>query len=146
LSKEPKLKPVKLSHKLEYACRVLAQLARFQGQSKLAHIDALADAEKIPANYLVQILNELRTSGLITSKRGKQGGYALARVPEKIGLSEIVEAVEPELLECNFDAVGHSGERVSEIWSEIGGSFEEKVKGYTLDHFVVSDPGEMYYI
>ena len=146
LSKEPNLSAVKLSHKLEYACRVLAQLARFQGQSKLAHIDTLAEAEKIPANYLVQILNELRTAGLITSKRGKQGGYALARAPEKIGLVEIVEAVDPELLECNFDAVGHSGERVAELWSEIGKNFEAKIKDYTLSDFVVSDPGEMYYI
>ena len=65
---------MKLSHKLEYACRVLAQLARTHGQEKLAHIDELAEAEKIPANYLVQILNELRNAGLIISKRGKQGG------------------------------------------------------------------------
>ena len=56
LSQEPNLRAVKLSHKLEYACRVLAQLARTQGQNRLAHIDALAEAEKIPANYLVQIL------------------------------------------------------------------------------------------
>lgn len=112
----------------------------------MAHIDALADAEKIPANYLVQILNELRTSGIITSKRGKQGGYALARAPEKIGLVEIVQAVDPELLECNFDAVGHSGERVAELWGEIGKSFEAKIRDFTLDDFVVSDPGEMYYI
>ncbi|MGB0409089.1 MAG: RrF2 family transcriptional regulator [Opitutales bacterium] len=137
---------MKLSHKLEYACRVLAQLSGFHGQSKLAHIDALAEAEKIPANYLVQILNELRTAGLITSKRGKQGGYALARAPEKIGLLDIVRAVDPELLEYNFDAVGHSGPRVSEIWSEIGANLETKIEAYTLADFVVSAPGEMYYI
>ena len=70
---------MKLSHKLEYACRVLAQLGLTYGQGKLAHIETLASAEAIPANYLVQILNELRGAGLIVSKRGKQGGYALAR-------------------------------------------------------------------
>jgi Rrf2 family protein len=147
LSKEPNLRPVKLSHKLEYACRVLAQLARYQGRSKLAHIDALAEAEHIPANYLVQILNELRLSGLIISKRGKQGGYALARVPEKIGLIEIVEAVDSELLERNFENSGHSGRRVAEIWSEIGQSFEAKLREYTLEDFIVKEAEvEMYYI
>lgn len=137
---------MKLSHKLEYACRVLAQLARYSGRGKLAHIDELAEAEEIPANYLVQILNELRNAGLIQSKRGKQGGYALARAPERIGLDEIVKAVEPDLLEGNFEDAGHSGARVAEIWAEVGEVFREKLGGYTLDAFVVADPGEMYYI
>ncbi|HAV13723.1 MAG TPA: Rrf2 family transcriptional regulator [Opitutae bacterium] len=137
---------MKLSHKLEYACRVLAQLARTFGQEKMAHIDALADAEQIPANYLVQILNELRNAGLIISKRGKQGGYALAKAPESIHLNDIVKAVESELLEGNFQDDGQSGPKVAEIWNEIGAEFEKKIGTYTLDRFVVDDPGEMYYI
>jgi Rrf2 family transcriptional regulator, cysteine metabolism repressor len=137
---------VKLSHKLEYACRVLAQLARTFGQEKMSRIDALADAEQIPANYLVQILNELRNAGLIVSKRGKQGGYALAMPPERIRLDAIVKAVEGELLEGNFQDEGHSGGRVAEIWDEIGADFEKTIKTYTLDRFIVADPGEMYYI
>jgi len=137
---------VKLSHKLEYACRVLAQLGRSYGQDKLAHIEDLAEAEKIPANYLVQILNELRNSGLIVSKRGKQGGYALSKAPERIGLDEIVKAIDSEFLEGNFEDAGHSGARVAMIWDEIGKDFEAKISSYTLDAFIVADPGEMYYI
>ena len=138
---------MKLSHKLEYACRVLAQLGLTFGQSKLAHIEALAAAEAIPANYLVQILNELRGAGLIVSKRGKQGGYALARAPGKISLTQIVEAVDCELLERNFEDSGHSGARVASIWSDVGECFEAKVRAYTLDDFIVKDADvEMYYI
>jgi Rrf2 family protein len=138
---------VKLSHKLEYACRVLAQLGRTYGQDKLAHIETLASAEVIPANYLVQILNELRGAGLIVSKRGKQGGYALARAPRKISLTQIVEAVDGELLERSFENSGHSGARVASIWSDVGECFEAKVSEYTLDDFIVKDADvEMYYI
>ncbi|ADE53718.1 RrF2 family transcriptional regulator [Coraliomargarita akajimensis] len=137
---------MKLSHKLEYACRVLAQLGRSYGQDKLAHIDTLADAEKIPANYLVQILNELRTAGLITSKRGKQGGYALSREPSKIQLSAIVQAVDAELLEQHLSSDGHSGERVATIWGDIAKNFEEQVGRYTLEDMIVSDGEQMYYI
>ena len=138
---------MKLSHKLEYACRVLAQLGRTYGQDKLAHIETLATAEVIPANYLVQILNELRGAGLIVSKRGKQGGYALARAPRKISLTQIVEAVDGELLERNFENSGHSGARVASIWSDVGECFEAKVSEYTLDDFIVKDADvEMYYI
>ena len=138
---------MKLSHKLEYACRVLAQLGRTYGQDRLAHIETLATAEVIPANYLVQILNELRGAGLIVSKRGKQGGYALARAPRKISLTQIVEAVDSELLERSFEDSGHSGARVASIWSDVGMYFEAKVGAYTLDDFIVKDAdGEMYYI
>ena len=138
---------MKLSHKLEYACRVLAQLGRTYGQDKLAHIETLATAEVIPANYLVQILNELRGAGLIVSKRGKQGGYPLARAPRKISLTQIVEAVDGELLERSFENSGHSGARVASIWSDVGECFEAKVSAYTLDDFIVKDADvEMYYI
>lgn len=137
---------MKLSHKLEYACRVLAQLARTYGQDKMAHIDTLADAEHIPANYLVQILNELRNAGLIVSKRGKQGGYALAMAPGRIQLDEIVKAIEGELFEVNFQDEGHSGARVVEIWGEIGAELEKKIGSYTLERFIVEDSSDMYYI
>lgn len=138
---------MKLSHKLEYACRVLAQLGRFYGRERFWHIDSLSEAEQVPANYLVQILNELRTAGLIISKRGKQGGYALSREPREIGLKSIVEAVDPELLERNFTDAGHSGTRVAKLWNEIGDSLEERFETYTLEDFVVrGDDAQMYYI
>ncbi|MGB0460623.1 MAG: RrF2 family transcriptional regulator [Opitutales bacterium] len=137
---------MKVSNKLEYACRVMAQLGRTHGQGSMAHVETLAEAEDVPANYLVQILNELRTAGLILSKRGKQGGYALSRAPERILLSEIVQALDPELLESNFANGGHSGERVGEIWSAIGAEMRKQLDSYTLEAFIVNDPGEMYYI
>ena len=138
---------MKLPHKLEYACRVLAQLGRTYGQDSLVHIEELAKAESIPANYLVQILKDLRSGGLIISKRGKQGGYALSREPEMITLIEIVEAIDSELLDQNFDDQGHSGARVVSVWTEIGVSFESKMREYTLNQLVVKDvDAEMYYI
>jgi hypothetical protein len=72
---------VKISVKTAYACRVLAQIARLHGTGELAHVEALAKVEAVPPNYLAQILSELRDGGLITSRRGKSGGYALAGRP-----------------------------------------------------------------
>lgn len=112
----------------------------------MAHVETLAEVEDVPANYLVQILNELRTAGLIISKRGKQGGYALSRAPERILLSEIVQALDPEILESNCAKGGQSGERVGEIWSAIGAGVCKQLESYTLEAFIVNDPGEMYYI
>jgi Rrf2 family transcriptional regulator, cysteine metabolism repressor len=137
---------VKLSVKVDYACRVLAQLARTHGTEELAHIEELARIEAVPANYLVQILSELRNGGLIISRRGKQGGYALARPPEAITLYDIVKLIEGELLELNGSGEGHSGKRVHHVWREVREALEVKCKSYTLDRLVTRPGGEMYYI
>jgi len=88
----------------------------------------------------------LRNGGLIVSRRGKQGGYALARPPEKITLLDIIKVIEGELLEITTAGAGHSGKRVNQIWQEIRTSLEQKVKGYTLDKMVAKSGEEMYYI
>jgi len=137
---------VKLSVKVDYACRVLAQLARHHGEGRLAHIDELAKTEAVPANYLVQILSELRNGGLITSRRGKQGGYVLSRPPEKITLYDIVKLIEGDLLELGGNVEGQSGRRVQQVWRDVRAALEAKTKGYTLDMLVARGPGEMYYI
>ena len=137
---------MKLSVKVDYACRVLAQLARHQGTDVLAHIEELARIESVPANYLVQILSELRNGGLITSRRGKQGGYALARPPEQITLYDIVKLIEGDLLELNGNGDGQSGRRVNQIWRDVRAALEAKCKTYTLDKFVAKGGDDMYYI
>ena len=137
---------MKLSVKVDYACRVLAQLARHHGEGRLAHIEELAKIEAVPANYLVQILSELRNGGLITSRRGKQGGYVLSRPPEKITLYDIVKLIEGDLLGLGGNADGQSGRRVQQVWRDVRATLETKCKSYTLDMLMTKGPGEMYYI
>jgi Rrf2 family transcriptional regulator, cysteine metabolism repressor len=137
---------VKLSVKVDYACRVLAQLARTYGTEELAHIEELARIEAVPANYLVQILSELRNGGLILSRRGKQGGYALARAPDEITLYDIVKLIEGDVLELPSSGEGHSGRRVDAIWREVREALEDKCRECTLDRMITKPAGEMYYI
>lgn len=137
---------MKLSVKVDYACRVLAQMSKYYGTDELAHIEQLAGVEAVPANYLVQILSELRNGGLIISRRGKQGGYALARPPQEITLYDIVKLIEGDLLELNGTGEGYSGRRVNSIWREVRASLEEKCKSYSLDMFAVKTEDDMYYI
>lgn len=137
---------MKLSVKVEYGCRVLAQLARIYGTGELAHIETLAESESVPANYLVQILSELRTGGLIISRRGKQGGYALARPPESISLLEIVNLIDGGLMELGASADGFSGRRVHQVWQDLRKGLEEQARAITLDTLVVKSAEDMYYI
>jgi len=137
---------VKLSVKVEYACRVLAQLARHYGSQELAHIEALAKAEEISPNYLAQILGDLRNGGLIISRRGKFGGYALAHRPEAITLYDIVYVIDPELIEFQVGQEGASGKRVSEVWAEVQAQFVKALKEHTLESLAEDRGEEMYHI
>lgn len=123
---------MKISLKLEYACRVLAQLGRLYGGGQLAHIEELAKLEAVPQNYLVQILNELRMGGLLHSRRGKQGGYTLARPPTEITLHAIVAIIDPDLLESKLSLRGQSGTQVAEVWAEISEKFKKTLLKATL--------------
>ena len=137
---------MKLSLKVEYACRVLAQLARYAGSDAWVHVDDLAKAEALPANYLVQILNELRNGGLILSKRGKQGGYALSKEPKAVSLASIIRVVDVDMLDIRVSRDGQSGPRVADVWLAITSVLEQEASKYTLEDFIPGDAGEMYYI
>ena len=137
---------VKLSVKVDYACRVLVQLARLHGREELAHIEELAKIEAVPATYLVQILGELRNGGLVTSRRGKQGGYALARPAAEITLFDVVALIEGDVLELGAAVEGQSGKRVAQAWREVRGVLETKCREITLEKLAAKSGGEMYYI
>ncbi|MDR2845184.1 MAG: Rrf2 family transcriptional regulator [Puniceicoccales bacterium] len=136
---------MKISLKLEYACRVLAQLGRLYGGGQLAHIEELAKIEAVPQNYLVQILNELRTGGLLVSRRGKQGGYSLSKKPTDISLLAIVSIIDPDLTESKVSLKGQSGTQVSEVWSELSARFKKALQKTTLASLISRyDAGAMY--
>jgi Rrf2 family transcriptional regulator, cysteine metabolism repressor len=124
----------------------MAEMARLHGTGELAQIDHLAKTETVPPNFLAQILGELRNGGLLTSKRGIQGGYALARPAEQISLYDIMKVIDGELMEFSGNHEGRSGRRMKEIWEAVRATLDEKAKSYTLDTFVVKDTAEMYHI
>ena len=137
---------MKVPVKVDYAFRVMAELARLHGSGELAQIEHLARTEAVPANFLAQILLKLRDAGLIMSRRGNQGGYALARAPEEISLHDILVAVEGHCLHLSGNFDGRSGRLLKQVWHDIGRALAEKTKSYTLDQFAAKHAGEMYYI
>lgn len=144
--KSSKIWPVKLSLKVEYSYRVLAQLGLYFGTDQLLHIEELAQAEAIPSNYLVQILNELRNGGLIISRRGKQGGYALSKSPKELSLYDIICVVDTDRVNGRLNGKGQSGLKIAQVWQEISDTFIEKTQSYTLEDLMPKDADEMYYI
>lgn len=137
---------MKISVKVDYACRVVTEIARLHGTGTLAQIDHLAKAEAVPPTFLAQILSELRNGGLITSRRGAQGGYALARPPDQISLYDIVTVIDGDVLELSGNHAGRTGRRMRAVWQDIRADLGAKMKRCTIDRLLAQNPGEMYYI
>jgi len=123
---------MKIPLKIEYACRVLVQLEPTFGSGQVRRIDELGVREEVSPNYLTQILNELRTAGIVESRRGKHGGYALARDPGKVSLWDVVQAVEGNLLQVNSSGGGESGRLVNGALEEAFEVLEEKLARTTV--------------
>jgi Rrf2 family protein len=130
---------MKASLKLEYSLRVLSQLARRHRGTSVTRIEELAKLEDIPPNYLVQLLNELREGGLVDSKRGKSGGYRLARSPEDITLRQVLEVVEPDLIETKITLKGASGPQVASLWREVSKRFDKSLAGFTVAQLALNE-------
>ena len=110
---------MKLTVKLDYACRAMTQLAKRYERGLVSSIDQVAEAEEIPAKYLAQILSDLRQGGLVESRRGKQGGYLLSKEPGAISLLDIVSVVEGDWSGESARVGGDSGEAVEAAWKEL---------------------------
>ena len=82
---------MKLSKRSQYALRALVNLgiAQILGQP-LVRIGDLAEKENLPLKFLEQIFLQLKQAGYIESKRGKQGGYLLAKPAAEIHFSEVI--------------------------------------------------------
>jgi len=87
---------MKLSLRGEYALRALLVLGLKYGQS-VVRIRTISEHQNIPQRFLEQILNDLKSGGIVESKRGVAGGYRLARKPEEITLAAVVRHIEGAL-------------------------------------------------
>ena len=87
---------MKLSVRGEYALRALLVLGLNYDQP-VVRIQTISDQQNIPKRFLEQILNDLRSAGIVQSRRGVAGGYRLARRPEEITLAVVIRHIEGAL-------------------------------------------------
>jgi Rrf2 family protein len=81
------------SKKCEYGLQAVLYMSA-RGQSSVCPSDEIAKKLKIPKEFVSKILQSLTKSGIIKSKKGKSGGFILAKHPSKIKLIDIVEAID----------------------------------------------------
>lgn len=137
---------MKIPAKLDYTCRILCELARHHTSGEPVRIEHLSRIEAVPANFLAQLLGELKTAKLVVSRRGIAGGFLLARAPDRITLLDIIEAVDGGLLELSGNHGGKSGRTMKEIWNEVREPALERARALTLEAMAARAEAEMYYI
>jgi Rrf2 family transcriptional regulator, cysteine metabolism repressor len=99
---------MKLSRTVSYAVRATLQLAQSDTEGPVP-CSKLAAEGKMPERFLLQILRNLVTHGILRSTRGVDGGYALVRPADQISLLEVIEAIEGP-----YDSTVEMGEGLSE--------------------------------
>jgi len=107
---------VRITTWAEYGLICALHLAKRAGQGPITGRD-IASGERLPADYVEQILLRLRRAGLVNSTRGARGGYMLSRAPEDISVREVIAA--SELATFDLHCVSHpvGEERCSEAQS-----------------------------
>jgi Rrf2 family protein len=85
-----------LSKRTQYSLRALYALSRNYGRQPVL-ITRIAEEEAIPKKFLEQILLSLKKCGLVSSKRGKGGGYSLARPPDQITVAAVIRLIDGPL-------------------------------------------------
>jgi Rrf2 family protein len=139
---------VKLSVKSDYAARAVIGLARRYQTGGALKVEELAAENGIPANYLVQILIELKARHIVKSLRGKGGGYLLARPPAQITLGDILRCVHGRVFDPPALSDTQCPPELRAAWQRLQTALDETADAITFQQLLDDgvDKEKMYYI
>lgn len=127
---------MRMSAKAEYATRAMLELAVLP-DGELARMEDIASAQGIPQTFLVDILGVLRTSQLIRSQRGRDGGYQLARPAAEITVADVLRAIDGPLASVRDIGLGElpyhgPTAALTDVWMALRGSMRSVLEQTTL--------------
>ncbi len=133
----------------EYSLIITLHLAkRHRADGGRVAARELAEAERLPPDYVEQILLRLRRAGLVASVRGARGGYRLARDPAEITVRNVMAASEHQTFEMNCELHQVDAERCSPgsacsirpVWVALQQRVDEFLEGITLADLLREEP------
>jgi len=139
---------VKLSVKSDYAARAVLGLAKYYAQGTSKRVEDLAAEQGIPANYLVQILIELKSQQIVKSQRGKEGGYLLARPPGEISFGDVLRCIHGEMFDSPAMNDPKCPMELREAWRKLQKAVDAAANSITYQQLLEqsADKEKMYYI
>ncbi|MEV1172307.1 Rrf2 family transcriptional regulator [Nonomuraea sp. NPDC049784] len=125
---------MRISARTHYALRAAVALAAAPPGPMPA--GEIASSQDIPRRFCDNILAQLRLAGLVRSQRGSDGGYSLARPPEKISLADIIQVTEG--LEEQIEHFTGLASPLTGIWTAMREHEHALLSEITLAHIVSS--------
>lgn len=127
---------MRITAKADYAVRAAAELAAAEGEGPLKG-ERIATAQDIPLKFLENILSELRTAGLVASRRGAEGGYWLDRPAAEITVADVLRAVEGPLASIRGtgpERLAYEGAAAAlpRMWVALRANLRTVLEGVTL--------------
>lgn len=136
---------MKLSTKGRYGLRAAVDLAIF-AKSEPISISTIAAREGLSESYLEQLFAKLKKAGLVSSSRGTNGGYQLAKPAGDISVGDVMRALEGDMVvvDCpdseskcaKFDSCV-----TKYVWKRINNSINDTMDSMTLEEIAANSPG-----
>lgn len=134
---------MKISTKGRYALRLMIELAKFD-QSSPVRLKELAERQNISEKYAEQIIGLMRRGGVVSARRGTQGGYELTKSPKDITVGTILRLTEGDL--SPVPCMENNGVPCERKYSCATYHLWEKLKesiNSVVDHTTIADLAEM---
>lgn len=131
-----------ISAKADYAVRALLILAE-PGTGRTT-VEQLVASQGLPRKFLEAIMSELRRGGLVSSRRGVDGGFALARPAADITIADVLRAVDGPLAEVRGERpeqtiYSGSAEHLGTVWVAVRASLRAVLENITLDQVITGE-------
>jgi Rrf2 family protein len=130
---------VRINARVDYALRAVVELAAAAPESMTA--DAIATAQGIPSRFLQAILTDLQRARLVTSQRGRDGGYRLALPASEISIARVMRIEQGFLAEVHGqrpEDVRYPGAAtdLAQVWVAAREAYRRVLEGVTIDDVV----------
>ncbi|MBJ8346155.1 Rrf2 family transcriptional regulator [Antrihabitans sp. YC2-6] len=125
-----------ITAKVDYAVRALLELAH--SPDAPAKAEPLAASQAIPPKFLESVLADLRRGGLVSSRRGPDGGYWLTRPAAEISVADVIRAVEGPLASVRGERpedVRYSGhaQALQQVWIAVRANMRAVLEGVSIE-------------
>ena len=147
---------MRVSVKGRYALAATTNIAEQYDKNEYITLISISDKLGISKIYLEQVFSLLKRGGIVTSVKGSQGGYQLARSPGQITIYEILASVETSLIESTEETIPKTAPEIeaamkSIIFDALDHSIRTSLQKVTLEDLVAEaekqkDQGLMFYI
>lgn len=131
------MEAMNISQTTTYAIKAMVHIAR-DGKNKYIKSAEISSRHKIPKSYLFKVMTNLQLAGIIKSKRGKRGGYFLAKNADQITLLDIFRATDSSLTQSicllgKKDCGGITECKMHSAWARANDQIDGILNGFSLE-------------